>query len=295
MYELDSRAAFLALLGDPTRLRLLGTLNGGELTVAELTRVTGLSQPRVSRHLKLLAEAGLLARTPDQNEVYYRSSADPWRTTAVRIALEGLEGDPVLERDRERLHAILERRRRKAEALLERLGVRPVSDALLATIRGTIDGLLERHALAGSLGDLLDVGTGVGTMLRVLGARATSAVGIDSSRDMRVVARANVLAAGLANCSVRDGDMYALGFAPASFDVVTMDRALGAGERPADAVAEAARVLRPGGYLLVVDTPGSQVCERALGDWTEAVGLELLESTSPASSALVALSRQQAL
>ena len=289
---LEPRATFLALLADPTRLRLLGTLSGGELTVAELTRVTGLSQPRVSRHLKLLAEAGLLARTPDQNEVYYRLAADAWRASAVDVALDGLTDDPTLAQDRERLHAILEQRRIRARELLQRLGVRPLGKSALTSIAKSIETLLSRHASSSHVGDLLDVGTGVGTMLKLLGKRARAAVGIDSSRDMRIVARANLLTEGLAHCSVRDGDMYALGFAASSFDFVSMDRALGAGDRPADAVAEAGRVLKPGGYLLVVDTPGSQVCERTLAGWAQAAGLELLESTSPAE-ALVALSRNR--
>jgi DNA-binding transcriptional ArsR family regulator/protein-L-isoaspartate O-methyltransferase len=293
MDDLEQRAAFLAILADPTRLRLLKTLSEGELTVAELTRVTGLSQPRVSRHLKLLAEAGLLGRTPDQNEVYYRLGDDPARTGGVHMALEGLREDPVLRRDLERLEAILDQRQEKAAQLLERLGVRPLGDGTLAAVERTIDALLDRHAPGKALGDLLDVGTGAGTMLRVLGGRVRTAVGIDPSRDMRVVARASVLCEGLANCSVRDGDMYALGFAPASFDLVTMDRALGAGERPGDAVAEAARVLRPGGYLLVVETTGSQVSEQALTRWTHDAGLTLLESSHPAS-AFVALSQHAA-
>jgi ArsR family transcriptional regulator len=292
MDSLPQRAAFLRALGDPTRLRLLRVLSDGELTVAEITRITGLSQPRVSRHLKLLSQARLLGRTPDQNEVYYRVAADTERRRMVDAALQGAERDATLERDRQRLQAILGQRRATARALLEQMGVRSLSEQAVAAVGDAIEALLGRHFTRESaLGDLLDVGTGAGTMLQLLGKRATTAVAIDRSREMRVLARTTALAAGLANCTVREGDMYALGFEPDSFDVITMDRVLGAAEQPQAAVEEAARVLRPGGHLLVVEAAGSPVQRKRLADWTRQAGLAPVEVRYAGDrAALVALS-----
>lgn len=109
-------------------------------------------------------------------------------------------------------------------------------------------------AFSGSTpGDLLDIGTGSGRMLALLAGKASHAVGIDISRDMLLVARSNLRAAGVKHASVRQGDMYRLRYAPGSFDMVTMDLVLSHAEQPARVVAEATRVLKPGGVLLVVD------------------------------------------
>ncbi|HSG64017.1 MAG TPA: methyltransferase domain-containing protein, partial [Gammaproteobacteria bacterium] len=124
-----------------------------------------------------------------------------------------------------------------------------------------------------TVGRLLDVGTGTGTMVELLATHADHVVAIDHSREMRLVARSRALAKGLANCTVQDGDMYALGFAAEAFDTVTMDRVLGVADRARDALAEAARVLKPAGRLLVVETRLSAIDERVLDVWLADAGL----------------------
>ena len=286
----------LRVLGDGTRLRLMLALNDGELTVGEITQVTGLSQPRVSRHLKLLCEARVLDRTRDQNEVYYRATVEEDRRALVQTALRALpQEDPHVGQDRDRLRTILDRRQSRATELLARLGVCPLGPEALAEVSAAIDSLLSQHLGSAPLGDLLDVGTGTGSMLRLLAGRARRAVAVEISREMRLVARTAVLAGGLSNCTVRAGDMYALSFATDEFDIVTMDRVLGAAEEPVKALEEVSRVLKPRGHLLVVEASESTVNELELGRWIRRVGLAPVETRQAGRNvALVALSRRPA-
>ena len=248
----------LRVLQDPTRLRLLWVLRRGELSVGEVVQVTGFSQPRISRHLKLLCDARVVRRTPDQNEVYYRAAIDHDHRDLVAAVLSSLsERDPVIARDRQRLTAILDSRQSRARALLAGLGVRPLGAGDLSEVSTAIDDLLAgRLPESGNgepLGDMLDVGTGTGSMLRLLASRARRTIAVDLSRDMRLIARATVLSLGLVNCTVRQGDMYDLEFPDGRFDLVTMDRVLGTADDPDAALGEAARVMNDGAHLLVVE------------------------------------------
>lgn len=282
MQTFEALTDLLRILGDPTRLRLLAGLNQGELSVGEITQVTGLSQPRVSRHLKLLCEARVLKRTRDQNEVYYRATIDEDRRTLVQEVLGNLpECDPVSARDQERLTAILDSRQVRARELLAHMGVRPLSPPEIQEVASAVETLLETHLTQSEvgtrLGDLLDIGTGTGSMLRLLAGRARRTVAIDRSREMRLVARATVLSQGLANCTVQEGDMYDLSFPEGHFDIVSMDRVLGAAENPADAIREAGRVIKDGGHLLLVETAGSPAEETRLAEFIANAGLSMLE------------------
>lgn len=236
--------AFKAL-ADPSRLRLLALCARGELTVTELTEVLGQSQPRVSRHLKVLCGAGLLDRFREQNWVYYRVPLGGPGAEVGRALLRLVPAsDPALRLDRERLDRVLARR-------AEQVRGRAV-DAATPTPAGVDARIID--LMAGEhLGELLDIGTGTGRMLRLLGVNADSAVGIDISREMLVLARSNLHAAGLDHLSVRQGNMYQLRFADASFDTVTIDQVLYQAEQPDEVLREAARVLRPGGRLLLVE------------------------------------------
>lgn len=275
----EQLASLLRALGDPSRLRLLHALEQGELTVGEITEVTGLSQPRVSRHLKLLCNARVLRRARDQNEVYYRANTDEDRRVLVRNALGALSPeDPEVAQDQARLQNILDRRRVRAEQLLHGMGIKPLDARTARDVAAAAEELLRESpgcVQGGSLalGRLLDVGTGTGTMVQLLARHAEHVVAVDRSREMRLVARARALASGLANCAVQDADMYALSFPAESFETVTMDRVLGVAERAREAIAEAARVLKPGGRLLVVETRLSAIDERLLVGWIESAGL----------------------
>jgi len=220
--------------------------------VGEIGRVLGQSQPRVSRHLKLLCDAGLLQRFREQNWVYYR--VPPYGRGADQAAqLLGWVDpeDPALLLDHQRAVEVrADRARQAAEHLHEKdrdaLGSAPQEESHLR------EALLQ-EAGADSLGDLLDIGTGTGRLLNWLGSRAHQAIGIDMSSDALRVARSNVHGAGLTHCVLQQGDMYELAFPPASFDTITIDRVLSRAKSPGAALAEASRLLRPNGRLFIVE------------------------------------------
>lgn len=258
--------AFKAV-AEPSRLRLLALCARGELTVTELTEVVGQSQPRVSRHLKVLCAAGLLDRFREHSWVYYRVPLTGVGAKLARGLLQLVpQDDALLRLDRERLERVLARRAEqvRAQSIGETVPTPAGVDACIIDL------------MAGeALGELLDIGTGTGRMLRLLGAGAQSAVGIDISREMLVLARSNLHAAGLDHLSVRQGNMYQLRFADRSFDTVTIDQVLYQAENPAEVLREAARVLRPGGRLLLAEFLSG---EPAAGDAEPAcVTRELLE------------------
>lgn len=299
MEDAEQLATLLRAIGDPSRLRLLHALEQGELTVSEITEITGLSQPRVSRHLKLLCDARLLRRARDQNEVYYRANTEEARRALVEHTLDALSPeDPYVTQDESRLRIILDKRRARAAELLADLGIKPMdprtAEDVAASVKSLFAASLGTTALAdASLGRLLDVGTGTGTMLHMLAPFAERVVAVDHSREMRLVARASALADGLVNCTVRDGDMYALDFADGAFDTITMDRVLGVAGHAREAVAEAARVLRPGGRLLIVETSLSGIDEQILVGWLRAMGLVGISIRHSADNlAFIALARR---
>jgi SAM-dependent methyltransferase len=269
--------AFKAV-AEPSRLRLLALCARGELTVTEVTEVMGQSQPRVSRHLKVLCAAGLLDRFREQNWVYYRVPLGGRGAELARGLLRLLpQEDPVLRLDRERLERVLARR-------AEQLRGRAVGDT--APTPAGVDARIVDLMAGEALGNLLDIGTGTGRMLRLLGVAADTAVGVDISREMLMLARSNLHAAGLDHLSVRQGNMYQLRFADGSFDTVTIDQVLYRAEQPAEVLREAARVLRPGGRLLLVEfltgeaaaDPGdaagdAPLTRSGLSRWCEQAGL----------------------
>ena len=294
MNNLGTLSELLRVLQDPTRLRLLWVLRRGELSVGEVVQVTGLSQPRVSRHLKLLCDARVVRRTPDQNEVYYRAAIDDDRRDLVAAVLSSLsDDDPAIVRDRQRLTAILDSRQARARALLKRLRVQPLCARDMSDVGAAIDVLLARRlppaANGDQLGEMLDVGTGTGSMLRLLAGRTQRAIAVDLSRDMRLIARATVLSAGLGNCTVRDGDMYDLEFADGRFDLVTMDRVLGTADDPGAALVETARVMNDGAYLLIVESRTPAIGATDLQRHLLRSGLSRAESLAAADDSVLVI------
>lgn len=250
----DQLLASLRAAAEPTRLRLLAVLAEGEFTVSEVTRILSQSQPRVSRHLKIMLDAGLLIRFREQNWVYYRTAAAGAAASLVSHLLNLLPSDdPVYAGDRERLAVVrVERAQAAADYLAQH------ADEWATLRAATVDDAAFEQAVAGvmgrrRLGDMLDIGSGEGQLLRLLAARARSAVGIDISTTMLNVARTRLHAAGLGQVMVRHGDMYQVPYPDASFDTIIVDQVLYQADSPDLVLVEAARLLRPGGRVLIVD------------------------------------------
>ncbi len=258
--------AALRAVAEPTRLRLLALLAAGELAVGEIARVLNQSQPRVSRHLRLLAEAGLIERVPEGAWVFYRlagegASKSPHENNGAAlarwIAAASRPEQSPFALDRARLIAVRQERARAAARYFRANAKNWDSLRRLHADDTQVERAIAR-LLAGPdgrepLGDLLDLGTGTGRMLEVLGPLAARAEGVDLSHDMLTLARAGLARAGLSHCAVRQGDLYRLPFAADSFDTAVIHQVLHFLDNPAEAMAEAARVLRPGGRLAIAD------------------------------------------
>ncbi len=255
----------LKALADPVRMRFIALCSVVDCSVSELTQVTGLSQPRVSQHLKQLISANLLERFRDGHFVYYRVSSNGPDTLARRRLLALLPDDePEFVRDVEKL------RKLRAEQ-----GSAPLVDAV--DDRSLHKALVELTVTA-PLGDLLDVGCGQGHILKLLASRAHSVVGVDIDSDARRLARAELLLAGSPNCSLRQGDMYSLPFEDREFDTIILDDVLGDADRPTDAIEEAQRLLKRGGRLLLlaaVDEASANHTRDNFADWAAQTGLRL--------------------
>ena len=223
-------------LADPVRLRLVSLCATGECAVSELTGITGLSQPRVSQHLKALCDAGLLQRFRDGQFVFYRTATRGRDGSVLRQLLGQVTDDEVLSADR----AVLK-------------SIRTADDGGDV---GLEDRELYRHlvelSVAAPLGELLDIGSGRGDLLKLLASRARRVVGVDIDPDARRRASAKLVTDGILNCSLRQGDMYHLPWSVGAFDTVILDDVLAAADRPVDALREAERTLRTGGRLIVV-------------------------------------------
>jgi len=243
----------LKAAGDETRIRLLAILQRGERTVKELTEILGQSQPRVSRHLKVLAEAGLVARSPEGAWVYYRLADETGRDAANGI-LRGLdEFDARLRRDVERLAILRLRNREAAERYFAEHAEEWDAIRSLHVPERDVEALMLKRAGTERIRSMLDIGTGTGRMLEVFAGRCERALGIDLSAPMIAVARANLDRAGIENARVRLGDVMNLPVLRESFDFIVIHQVLHFLDEPGRAIKEAAGALAPGGRILIVD------------------------------------------
>ena len=248
----DQAIEALRAAGETTRLRVLSLLAAEELSVMELSRILDQSQPRVSRHLKLMAEAGLIERFPDGARVFYRLSSEPAARSLVDTVLDLLD-DAEGEADHRRLEDVRRERETAAAAYFER--VAPQWDRMrsLYVSESAVEAAIERAAGPGPFERVVDLGTGSGRMLTLLGRRARMSLGLDLSHNMLNIARANVSRAGLEGVELRHGDIFATRLPSGSADLVLVHQVLHYLADPGAAVAEAARLVMPGGRLLIVD------------------------------------------
>ncbi|MBN9589996.1 MAG: metalloregulator ArsR/SmtB family transcription factor [Alphaproteobacteria bacterium] len=257
---MDRLVSMLRAAGDPTRLRLLLLLRQAELTVSELIEIVGQSQPRVSRHLKLLGEAGLVERFKEGSWVFCRA-ADRGVGSELGRAIAHLADPALQEADRARLAHVREARAQAAAAYFKANAAEWERIRALHAPEREVEDAILRQLTAGPIGDLLDAGTGTGRMLELLAPSAARAVGIDVSSEMLAIARDRLLRANINNAQVRLADTYRLPFENGDgpggnvkgFDVVLFHQVLHYLDDPGSAVAEAARVMARGGRLLIAD------------------------------------------
>ena len=238
--------------GEPTRLRILALLAADELSVMELSRILDQSQPRVSRHLKLMADAGLIERFPDGAWVFYRLPAHGPARRLADAVLDLLD-EASAERDFSRLETVRQEREAEAAAYFEQ--VAPQWDRMrsLYVRESAVETAIEQAAGPGPFDRVVDLGTGSGRMLTLLGKRARMSIGLDLSQQMLNIARANVARAGLNKVELRHGDIFATRLPSHTADLVVVHQVLHYLTDPAQAVAEAARLVAPEGKLLIVD------------------------------------------
>ncbi len=290
--SLNKTIDVLRAVGEPTRFRLLALLSKSDLTVTDLIEILGQSQPRISRHLKLLAEAGLLERYQEGAWAYFRAVDEGPGGLIVNDLLARLDvSDQQIQRDAQRLEAVRRKRAERAELYFSS------NAANWDRLRKLhIDEAQVEHAMLEMIGpgpvqSLLDMGTGTGRLLEILSDIYVKAVGVDASRDMLAVARSTIDRASLERAQVRQANITMLPTPSNSFDLVTIHQVLHYLDDPGEAILEAAKALSPGGRLLIVDfaphtrdelrTGQAHVrlgfSHEQMSNWLDEAGLELVE------------------
>jgi ArsR family transcriptional regulator len=299
---LDATLNVFRAIGEETRLRIMVLLERGELTVSELTQILGQSQPRVSRHLKILADGGLVERHREGSWMFYRAArGGDNRTDALRRAMADLAAsdDRVIARDRDRFLQSREARARQAAAYFERNASEWDTVRRLHLPETDIEAAMRTLVGPDRVALFVDLGSGTGRMLEVFADCFQSGVGFDISREMLAVARANLERAGVQHAQVRHGNLFSAPLESGTADLVCLHQVLHYLAEPELAVREAARLLKPGGRLLIVDFAPHELeflrhdhAHRRLGfsddevkGWRLEAGLDLVaaETLSPRS------------
>ncbi len=251
---MDSILAGLRAAGESTRLRLLFVLSHGEFNVTELTQILRQSQPRISRHLKLMTDAGLLARYKEGSWVVFRlrEGGDVGQLAYTISSLLNAD-DPVLRGDLARLNDVVEERAQRAADYFRRSADNWDTIRSLHVSEAQVETAIREMASQEKVGLLLDLGTGTGRVLELLAPLADQAVGLDLSHEMLAVARANLEKSDIRNAQVRHGDLFSLPFEDGAADLVVLHQVLHYLDDPMRAIGEAVRVLADDGRLLIVD------------------------------------------
>jgi len=294
-HSLNRMVDTLKAAAEPTRLRILVLLSRGDLTVSDITAILGQSQPRVSRHLKLLLEAGLIGRYQEGSWAYFRlSDNEAARNFSAELIARIDPRDASLERDLERLGVVKKRHQERAEAYFDANAAQWDQLRALHVPDAAVEAALRKIVGTRPFQSMLDLGTGTGRILEIFSPLYRRGVGIDMSRQMLAVARANLDRAGVSNAQVRQGDIYALPVDRDSFDLVTIHQVLHYLDEPGLAVREAARMLRASGRLVVVDFAPHDMeflreeqahlrlgfSDRQIGDWFAEAGIDLVDTQS---------------
>ena len=251
---MDELLVGLRAVAESTRVRILFVLSHGEFNVSELTQILGQSQPRVSRHLKLMVEAGLVSRHKEGNWVLFRLREEGLGGALSRAIVDMLPAhDEALMRDLSRLESIRTQRTELAATYFSSNAANWEKLRSLHIREEDVENAMQELLGKAPIKTLVDLGTGTGRVLELFGPRSDQAIGIDSSREMIAIARANLEKKGLRHAQVRQGDIYALPFANAAADVVIIHQVLHYLDDPARALIEARRILHSEGRLMVID------------------------------------------
>lgn len=243
-------------LSDPTRLRIYALLRAMELSVGELAQVLGQSQPRISRHVKILADAGLTARRREGSWTFLSLGAEA-TTSAVSDMIDRIGGqshqDHWFRADLARLEAVRADRAAAAARYFEAHAGQWDAIRALHIADSTAEQAMRNMLDSAPIGRLVDIGTGTGRMLHLFGPQSERAIGIDRSPEMLRLARVGLADSGIEQAELRQGDMYALPLDSGDADTAILHHVLHFAHQPSQAIAEAARLLRQGGRLLIVD------------------------------------------
>lgn len=251
---LEKTVDVLKAAGEPTRMRLLALLFEGDLTVTDMTDILGQSQPRISRHLKLLTEAGLIERFQEGAWAYFRLSGDGRPHELARQIISSVSPtDSLLSRDNERLMAVKKARAERAQAYFSRNAASWDELRSLHVSDEQVEAALLELVGNTPFDSMLDLGTGTGRMLQLFSHLYRRGTGIDASRDMLAVARSNLERSNVSHASVRHADLLNLPLERGTFDLVIVHQVLHFLQNPEDAIAQAARMLSPGGRIVIVD------------------------------------------
>lgn len=252
--EPDTLVDALKAAGEPTRLRILALLRRGDLAVGELVQILDQSQPRLSHHLKTLTNGGLVERLPEGSWVFYRARSKGWPGRVLNALFAELDLTTApFDQDAAALLKVRRERAVSAESYFSDIAESWDQLRALHYPESDIETAILEQIEGQSFERVVDLGTGTGRMLALLAPHAQDAEGLDLSHHMLTVARANLNRADIRNARVRQGDVTDTPFDANSADLVVVHQVLHYLEQPEDVLAEAARILKPGGRLLVVD------------------------------------------
>ncbi len=288
--DLETFVDSLKAVAESSRMRILFLLSRGDLTVSDMTEILNQSQPRVSRHLKLLLDERLIGRYQEGSWAYFHLAEQAFQRELVTGLVSRIDpSQSPVDRDLERLEAVKRRRQERASAYFESNATSWDRIRSLHVPEDAVERAIVELVGEKPFRTMLDLGTGTGRMLEILSPLYQHGIGIDMSREMLTIARAKLDNAAITNAQVRQGDINAPPAERDQFDLVTIHQVLHYLDQPGRAIAEAARVLRPSGRLLIVDFAPHEheflreqhahvrlgFSDRQIADWLEEAALDL--------------------